>query len=626
MSDDVAAAPVSPPPPLPVAAASPAKRRRRFGLGALLLLIVPLGLCAPLCVVAVSSGGSVADVVVLELDLQRPVVEGSAGAGLLAGQAAMSSRDIVFALEKAATDPRVKGLYARIGGDGHGLATAMDIRAAVLAFRKSGKPAVAFSESFGELSPGTGGWFVATAFDEIWLQPAGTVSLTPLSAETIFVRDGLAKLGVEPSFSARKEYKNAVNTFTEQGLTAPHNEAMSALLTSSQQALVAAVAKDRPAVGNDAAVAAALAGGPFTDEQALATHLVDHLGYRDEALAAVAARAGLVDTKLVPLLWTHLYLERAGSPYSDGKGTGVAVVAAVGQIHRGKSTSDPLTGSNTVGSDTVASALRDAVNDDDIKAIVLRIDSPGGSVVASETIAHEVQRARAAGKPVIASMANIAGSGGYYIAMDADAIVASPGTITGSIGVYAGKMVTTKLWEQLGVNYETIAVGDADTSFFSTDAPYSAAARARLDGLVDGIYTSFVSKVAAGRHKTFGEIEPVARGRIWSGTDAHARGLVDVLGGWPETLAAVRTALKLEATASLHLVDLPAKKPPLAMALALLKGGDDGDNSNASGTIGTAVQVNPASVQRLIAAQAADPVWLQMPVLSSSSSSWTVLP
>jgi len=564
----------------------------------LLLFVVPMAMCAPFAL-SLGGKGSVGNAVVLELDLERPVIEG-VGGGFLA-ERATSSRDIVFALERAAKDPRVKGLYARIGGAGHGLATAMEVRDAVIAFRKSGKRAVAFSESFGELTPGTGGWFIATAFDEVWLQPAGSVSLAPLSGEGMFARDALEKLGVEPAIAARKEFKNAPNTFTEQGFTGPHREATLALLTSAQRTMTEAIALARPALGDSAGVAALLRGGPWTADEALQKKLVDKLGYRDDVMAAIKAQAG----PDVRLLWLSRYLERAGSPY-DTDGSVVAVVSAIGQIHRGPSNADPLSGTQSAGSDTIASALRQAIDDDEVKAIILRIDSPGGSVVASETIAHEVQRATTAGKPVIATMANVAGSGGYYIAMNADVIIAQPGTITGSIGVYAGKAVTTKAWEKVGINFEAIAVDDADTSFFSTDAPYSEAARARLDGMVDDIYGSFVRKVAAGRKHTVEEIEPFAHGRIWSGTDGKARFLVDELGGWPQAMAATRTRLGLATDANIRLRDFPADKPPIAALLAMLnpEHGDSSDDDGASATT-RAVHVDGAALAARLQADSA---------------------
>lgn len=556
--------------------AAPKKSRS----GCLLLALVlfgPVAMCAPLCVVGLGDGsaaGPIPAVTVLELDLERDLGESTGGGALLSPTSPLTVRDVVFSLEQAAKDPKVRGLYVRVGSSGHGLATSQELRDAVLAFRASGKPTLAFSESFGELSPGTGGWYVATAFDDVWLQPAGVVSLLPLSGETPFARDAFGKLGVEPTFAARKEFKNAPNTYTEQGFTDAHREATTRLLTSAQETLVGQIASSRPALGGAAAVAAVLSGGPYDADAALDKKLVDKLGYRDEAVARIKERAG----PNAKLLWLSRYHLRAGTPYDDNDGPVVAVVTAVGQIHRGRSNEDPISGQSSVGSDTTAAALRQAIEDPEVRAIVLRIDSPGGSVTASETIAHEVERAMKAGKPVVASMANVAGSGGYYIAMNAAAIVAQPGTITGSIGVYAGKMVTTKFWEQLGVNFETISVGDADISFYSTDAPYSPDARARLDALVDGIYTSFVGKVAAGRKKTFDEIEPLARGRIWTGADAKERGLVDELGGWPTTLKVVRQKLSLPDGAPLRVRDFPPSLPPLQELIALLKD-DEGDSS-----------------------------------------------
>jgi protease-4 len=557
---------------------SPAPRRSRKSLWLLLgILLLPVAMCAPL---VVGFGGlstpAVGDAVIVEFDLEAAVVEGGA-AGLQFGDAPLTTRDLVLGLRAAAKDPRVKALYARVGGQGHGLATAMEIRDAVLAFRASGKKAIAFSESFGELSPGTGGYYVATAFDEIWLQPRGAVSLAPLSAEGMFAKEALAKVGVEPQIAARKEFKNAPNTFTEQGFTAPHREATLALLASAQQTLVEGIVAARPALGDAVAVRALLGRGPLTADEALAAHLVDKVGHKDQVLAAVRATVGAEAS----LLWLQRYLERSAKPALDG--TVVAVVSAVGQIHRGPSNVDPLSGGQSAGSDTIAAALRQAIADDDVKGIVLRVDSPGGSVVASETIAHEVERARAAGKPVVVSMGNVAGSGGYYIAMNADTIVAQPGTITGSIGVYAGKAVTSGAFEKVGVNFDTVVVDDADASFFSTDVAYSEAARARLDAIVDDIYAGFVRDVAKGRKKTFEEIEPVARGRIWSGRDAKERHLVDELGGWTTAFAAMRRHLSLAEDAPLRLQDFPAKKPPFAELLAMI-GARPGDSSEDEGT------------------------------------------
>lgn len=557
-------------------ATPPKKKKSRGGLIALVvLLLVPLGLCAPLCL-STAGGGTVSEATILELDLEQPVTESEASASLFASSP-LTTRDVVFALEEAAKDPKVKGLFARIGGAGHGMATAQEVRDAVIAFKKSGKPTLAYSESFGELSPGTGGYYVASAFDEIFLMPTGNVSLSPLAAEGMFARDALAKVGIEPQFAARKEYKNAPNTYLEQGFTESHKEATMRLLTSVQGQIASGIAAVRPALGDAAAVDTLLGDGPYSDQQALQKKLVDKLAYRDEALAHIKGKAG----EGAQLLWLSKYLERQGTPYDD-KGDTIAVITAAGQIMRGTSNSDPLSGSSTVGSDTVSQALREAIEDDEVKAIILRIDSPGGSVTASEAIAHEVKRAsegvNGKKKPVIATMANVAGSGGYYIAMNADAIVAQPGTITGSIGVFAGKFVTTKAWEQLGVNFESLAVGDKDTSFFSTDQPYSESARKKLDALVDDIYASFVTKVAAGRKSTFDKIEPVAHGRIWSGTDGKDKGLVDELGGFPVALRIAREKIGVALDAPVRIKDFPRRLKPIEQVMQMLQG-DDGESS-----------------------------------------------
>jgi protease-4 len=594
-------------------ATAPPKKRSRAGLVALLLLLlVPVGLCAPFCL----GGGKadVADATILELDLEQPVAEAAAATSIFHFKPGLTTRDVVFALEQGAKDPRVKGLYARIGGQGHGLATAQEVRDAVLAFKQSGKPTLAFSESFGELSPGTGGYYVASAFDEIWLMPTGNVSLTGLAGEAVFARAAFDKAGVEPPFAARKEYKNAPNTFTEQSFTEAHKEATLRLLTTAQAEIARGIAAARPVVGDAAAVDALLAGGPYGDQQALEKKLVDKLGYRDEALAHIKEQAGAG----AQLLWLAKYLERAGTPYDDD-GTVVAVVTGVGQILRGKSNSDPLSGAATIGSDTVSQALREAIADDDVKAIVLRIDSPGGSVTASEAIAHEVLRAsqgvNGKKKPVIASMGNVAGSGGYYIAMNADAIVAQPGTITGSIGVYAGKFVTSKLWEQLGINFETVAVGDRDTSFFSTDEPYSENARRKLDALVDDIYVSFVTKVAQGRKRTFEQIEPVAHGRIWSGSDGKDKGLVDALGGFPVALQLVREKLGLAKDAPLRIQDFPRRRTPVEELVAMVTS-DEGDSSERPGQAYAATsKPGLPSARLLLQALAQEPAVLMTPDL-----------
>jgi protease IV len=571
-----AVAPLAPAPaPAPVPTA---KRRSRLPYVLLAFVIVaPMAMCAPLLLM--SRPSDVPDAVVLELDLEQGLPEPGGAVGLFGEQAGPTLRDVVLGLAAAAKDERVKGLLVRVGGTVGGQATVQELRDALAVFRASGKPVFTFSEGFGELSPGTGGYVVAVASDEIWLQPAGMVSLTGPFAESPFLKGALEKLGVKPEFAARKEYKNAVNMFTEDDYTAAHKEATLALVTGLLEQATAAIAADRPALGDEAAVRALLLGGPWDATTALARGLVDHLGHRDEAHAAFAVRLGLPSDEPLPLLWVHRYLARKKPPAASKQAPVVGVVTAVGQIHRGKSNNDPFSGTRTVGSDTTAHALRQAIDDDEVKAILLRVDSPGGSVVASEAIWREVERAKAAKKPVVISMGNVAASGGYYISMGADAIVAQPGTITGSIGVYAGKMELTGLWGKLGVRFVGLSAPGADPSFFSPNEPYSEAARERLNEVVDGIYSSFVAKVAAGRNSSVEVMEPLARGRVWLGAAAHTHGLVDHLGGYRQAFFIVKEKLGLGPDDVIRLRDFPAKKPPWQEVLALL-GGETGDSSN----------------------------------------------
>ena len=593
------------------AAAAPPQKRRRFPwwiVFLVLLVLGPVAMCAP--VILAGRAPALTRDTILELDLEAPLLEDSASDFF---RKQPSVREVVFGLENAAKDDNVKALFVRVGATPLGLGITQELRDAIVAFKKSGKPEVGFSETLGEMAPGTGGYYLASVLDEIWLQPLGAVAVSGLFAEGAFAKDGLAKLGVEPRVAARKEYKNAPNTFTENGFTEPHKEATLALLDSAMEQVCTGVAAARPKLGDATAVRTLLLQGPYDDVEALKLGLVDAVGYRDEALLALKKRASIDETK-GKLLYLHRYLERAGAQF--GPGPTIAVVTAAGQIMRGSSQVDPLSGSRTLGSDTVAGALREAIRDDDVKAILLRIDSPGGSVVASETIWHEVERAKKEGKPVIASMGNVAGSGGYFIAMGADAIVAQPGTITGSIGVYAGKPVTEKMWQQLGINFEVLPVAGGDASFFSTDVDYSPAARAKLEGYVDRIYSEFVRKVAAGRKRSFDEMEPHARGRIWTGQDARERALVDELGGFPVALALLRQKLGLAPDAPLHLKPFPQEKSPLLQLLSSLRG-QDGDSSDETAQTRTRPSIRGAAVAAEQAARGSlhDAMWLMTPAV-----------
>ena len=466
---------------------------------------------------------------ILELDLTDGIAEEPPADPL----SAMLNRrprltDVLDGLRRARTDPKVKALIVRVGGRRIGLATVQELRSAVAETGRAGKTTMAWAETFGEFSPSNAAYYLASAFDRIYLQPSGDLGLTGLSMEQWFYRGTLDKLGLEYEVGKRYEYKNAADRLTEQGFTGPAREALERLATSLTGQLADAIAER---IGGSAADARGLIdNGPYVAEEALEHRLVDALGYRDEVYAAVRETAG-PDAHLLYLgryQRSRMLAERARKLPERGEDV-IALVHANGPIRRGRSARGPLTG-GAVGSDTVAAALRAAAADRRARAIVLRVNSPGGSYVASDTIWREVVRARQGGTPVVVSMGDVAASGGYFIAMAADAIVAQPGTVTGSIGVLAGKPVTTALLERAGITTDSVTEG-AHADMFTTTRPFSKEEWLKINSWLDRIYADFTGKVASGRKMTPEQVHDVARGRVWTGADAAANGLVDQLGG-----------------------------------------------------------------------------------------------
>ena len=443
-------------------------------------------------------------------------------------------RDVVDAIDRGAGDDRVVGMIARIGASSLGMAQTQEIRDAVQRFRAHKKFAVAYSETFGEFGPGNGAYYLATAFDHIYLQPSGDVGLTGIIMESPFVKGTLSKLGMTFHGDHRYEYKNALNTLTETKYTAPHKEAMTAIMNSWFNQIKDGICQARQIAPDK--FQALVDAGPYLGKEAVAAKLVDAIAYRDEVYGEVKSKAG----NGAELLYLDKYLNRAGRPHERGKT--VALVFGVGAVTRGKSDYDPVEGSQNMGSDTVASAIRTAAEDKDVKAILFRVDSPGGSYVASDAIWREVVRARQAGKPVIVSMGNLAGSGGYFVAMAADKIVAEPGTITASIGVLGGKMLTSGLWDKVGLSWDEVHQGENATMFTGTH-DYTPAEWGRFQAWLDRVYVDFTGKVAEGRKLPQEKVLEIAKGRIWSGQDAKNLGLVDELGGYDTALNLAKKAV-----------------------------------------------------------------------------------
>lgn len=497
------------------------------------------------------------------------------------------TRDVVAGIDRAAGDPRVVGLFATVGQAKMGMARAQEIRDAVARFRAAGKPAVVFAETLGEFGNGTLETYVASAFGQVWLQPSGDVGLTGFMAESPFLRGTLDLLGIEPQFAGRKEYKTAIETFTEKKYSPANAETINGLLDGWSGQVIAGIAEARRLPADK--VGALFGKGPFVSSEALSAGLVDKLGYRDEALAAAQGDAKPEEVDIAD------YAKAADS----GKGTKVALITGEGAIMRGKA-ENPWGGGDGFGSETIAGALRDAVDDDEVKAILFRVDSPGGSYVASDTVWHEVMRARAAGKPVVVSMGNTAASGGYFVAMGADRVVAQPGTVTGSIGVFTGKMVMADFWPKLGVSWDELHRGE-NSVMWSANKPFTPQAWDRVNVMLDRIYADFTAKAAQARKMPVEKLEQYARGRVWTGAEAARLGLVDALGGYDVAEAQIRTLLKLPADAPLAMKAFPEPQSPLQMLARLASRGGVAEEEGAQ-TLLRAARVMAPVLDKLEAA------------------------
>jgi protease-4 len=441
-------------------------------------------------------------------------------------------RSVLRALHEAGTDRRVRGLIARVGGSPLSWATMQELRAGVRAFAASGKPTVAWSDSFSEGGNATVDYVLASGFGEVWLQPSGEVALLGVASEATFVRGALDKLGIEPQLGQRYEFKNAADHILRSSFTPPHREAVDRIAESVWTWAMRAVAEARP-LSTDAVFALA-DRAPLTAQEALDAGLVDRLGYRDQAYAELRARVGAQ----VELLFADRWSARRPVPTRLRRHRGVvALVEGHGQIVTGPSRRAGA--GRTLGSDTVSAALRWARDDDRVRAVLFRVDSPGGSAVASDAIWREVALTREAGKPVVVSMGAVAGSGGYYIACPADVIVAEPATLTGSIGVLGGKVVVSELLERIGVTTDAVTYGSR-SRMFSARVGFSDEERERLDAMLDRVYDQFVAAVAEGRRMPIAAVAQVARGRVWTGADAASNGLVDVLGGFRDAARIAR--------------------------------------------------------------------------------------
>ncbi len=392
---------------------------------------------------------------------------------------------------------------------------------------------------------------MASAADRVYLMPGSPLEVVGRAQYEVFFRNALDKVGAYPDVLAAGDYKTAANQYTETTMTPAHREMAESLNRDLYEQMVEGIAESRGLTGDE--VRRLVDEGPFLPEDALAAGLVDGLAYADEVGHREPFDAD--DGREIP---DSDYRQVGLRSVGLNQGERIALIYAVGAINSGSSTFDVLNG-DVLGSDTLTSAIRNAREDDSVRAIVLRIDSPGGSAIASDVIWREVGLARESGKPIVASMSDLGASGGYYIAMGADAIVAQPATLTGSIGVVFGKFTTGGTYEKLGVGIEPVSEGRF-AEIYSPVTRFSDAERAKVQEHVDAIYEQFVSKAAEGRGTTRDRLHEVAQGRVWTGRQALEHGLIDEVGGLGRAIALAKEKAGIDPDDEVELVVYPRPK------------------------------------------------------------------
>jgi protease-4 len=522
-----------------------------------------------LMVAAVSRGPSVpaSAILVLRPAGSLPEDEPSDVLGQVLRRDAESMRSLVDGLRKAKRDPRIHTVLLRPGTlDLPYWGKLQELRDAVLDFRESGKTVIAFLEYGGDRE-----YYLASAADRVFLLPTSPLDLTGVASYEVFLRGTLDKVGAYADYVHIGDYKSAPNQLTETGFTPAHREMAESINADMYAQLVQGVASGRHKTEEQ--VRALLDRGPFVPETALSEGLVDGLAYEDQ-LASLVPELG--PEGVVSRIEGSEYRRVSAQSVGFRPRSRVALLYAVGTIVSGKSGYDAVNGS-VIGSDTIVEQIRKIREDDSIRAIVLRIDSPGGSSVASDVIWRELMITREdnPARPLVASMSDLAASGGYYIAMSGDAIVAQPGTLTGSIGIYGGKITVGGVLEKLGVTTETVASG-TNAAIYSPFEPFTAGQRAELQRFMQGFYDGFVQKVATSRRSTPEQIHAVAQGRVWTGRQALDHGLVDALGGLDVAIAMAKERANIPADEDVELVLFPGRRSFFeAFADQLGSGGGD---------------------------------------------------
>jgi protease IV len=469
-------------------------------------------------------------------------------AALLGAEGGWSIIEIDSALRKAAVDDRIAGVIVQVGPLAAGLGKVEELRDAIHRYRETtDKPIIGRMEA-----GGTKEYFLVSACSEVYMPPEGMMLLTGLRFAVTFYKGTLDKLGVEAEFARVGQYKSAVEPFLREEMSDAFREVLEAMADDLYGQIVGGIAEDRGLTEEQ--VRAIFDDPPMTARAGVEAGLVDELLYRDE----LEARFKPADAEDWSLIGLGDYARVKPSSLGLGKGPEVAVIYCDGTIMPGDSSPPYYGGERTMGSSTITRVLRDAREDEDIEAVVMRVNSPGGSGLASDLIWREVVLTSEV-KPVVVSMSDYAASGGYYISMAADAVVAQPGTLTGSIGVYAGKFNLGGLYEKVGLSVETVERGDY-AGLLASSRSFTPEERAKLEEMVVDFYNTFITKAAEGRGVEPAEIDHVARGRVWTGAQALEVGLVDELGGFREALDVAKELAGIDPDDEVSLVVLPVQR------------------------------------------------------------------
>ncbi len=525
-------------------------------LGLILFVVVVPFVLITAAVSSASSTPVTASNTVLELDLRDGLTDQQPTNPFAAfGGSGLSVMQVVDSLAQAGDDRHVKALLIRLPEAGMTPAAADEVRQAVRRFRAAGKVVIAHSQGFQPVGTTISSYMVGASASELWMQNTASFQLTGISTDQLFLGRAFDKYGVNAQFEQRYEYKNAVNEYTQSDFTPAHREAMTAWMTSIYTSAIANAASDRKVT--PAALRATIEGGPWSSAEALQRKLIDKIGQVEEAEAEIKRRAGN-GARLVEL---RDYASARGERSGSGRNA-IAIVGGEGAILTGTGSGGGFGGGSSIRSDDLAGALYEAIEDKDVKAIVFRVSSPGGSPEASEQILAAVRAARAAGKPVVVSMGAYAASGGYWISSEADYIVAQPSTLTGSIGVYGGKFVLANALGRFGVDIRELSVGGDYADALSPSQPFTAAQRAAYSSTIDRTYEEFITRVATGRKLTPARVREIARGRVWTGRQARELGLVDELGGLHEAIAQARRLAEIPADESVRFKRYPTPESP----------------------------------------------------------------